>query len=77
MATYRIRGVYEYEGVVEAPTAEGAEALFLYDLNTHYVGTEEFEKVLVCPICEDEIESEDELNDDSECESCAEEDEDE
>lgn len=70
MATYKIKAMYEYEGVVEAPTAERAEALFLHDLNMHYVGTEEFEQVLVCPSCNDEIESEDDLNEDGECELC-------
>ena len=74
MATYRIKATYEYEGVVEAPTAERAEHLFLHDLNMHYVGTEEFEQVLICPSCQEEIDSEDDLNEDDQCELCADED---
>lgn len=74
MATYRIKATYEYEGVVEAPTAERAERLFLHDLNMHYVGTEEFEQVLICPSCHEEIDSEDDLNEDDQCELCADED---
>lgn len=70
MATYKITATYEYEGVVEAPTRERAEALFLHDLNMHYVGTDDFEQLLVCPSCYEEIESEDELNEDAQCDLC-------
>ena len=74
MATYKIRAVYEYEGVVEAPTEQRAYDLFLHDLNMHYSGTDELEQVLICPSCQEEIDSEDELTEDNECELCVTED---
>jgi hypothetical protein len=55
MAHYKIKATYTYEGVVEAPTPERAEQLFLSDLNRHYDGTESYECEEVCEKCEGEI----------------------
>ena len=41
MACYRVRALYEYEGEVEADSPEDAEKVFLADLNSYYVSTEE------------------------------------
>ena len=71
MPSFKIRGVYEYEGVVEAANEEQAYKFFLQDLNMHYVGTDELEQTMVCPSCEEEIASEDELTEEWElCEEC-------
>jgi hypothetical protein len=61
MAKFYIKAQYEYEGEVEADTAEEAEQLFLDELDTYYAGTYEYE-------CE-ELESEDEDEDGDEEES--------
>lgn len=36
MKTYRIKGVYEYEGEVEANSEEEAWQIFYNELNDHY-----------------------------------------
>lgn len=43
MQKYEINATYTYYGVIEAPTAEIAETLFLADLNTYYSDTDEFD----------------------------------
>jgi hypothetical protein len=54
MPTYRIRALYEYEGEVEADNPKDAEKMFLDDLNSHYVSTEEYEcdEVEMCEECD-------------------------
>lgn len=52
MATYKVRGVYEYEAEIEANSPEEAEKKFLADLNSHYSSTEEFEcEEVECDAC--------------------------
>lgn len=53
MATYKIKAMYEYEGEVEANSADEAETLFLKDLNDHYQSTYDFECVELCEDCGD------------------------
>lgn len=43
MATFYIKAMYEYEGEVEADNAEEAEALFIDELDCHYMGTYSFD----------------------------------
>lgn len=43
MAKFSIVATYEYGADIEADTAEEAEAIFLDDLNTYYMGTDSFE----------------------------------
>ena len=40
---YSIRALYEYEAEVEAGSKDEAYALFLNNLNAHYVGTDELD----------------------------------
>lgn len=72
MAHFKIRAVYEYEGVIKADSAREAESQFLKDLNDYYSSTEEFVIGLVdvCPEC-----GEDELDLDGSCFDCREDDE--
>jgi hypothetical protein len=55
MAKFKITATYEYSGIVEGATEREAEKAFLSDLNDHYVGTDSFEAVAVCPECEEEL----------------------
>ena len=68
MAKYRIKALYEYEGVVEGNDINQAEKAFLDDLNDHYVGTESFEFEQVCEKCENDLDF------DGSCFSCRDED---
>jgi hypothetical protein len=43
MARFFITASYEYSGEIEARTEAEAEAIFLDDLNSYYVGTDSFE----------------------------------
>lgn len=43
MATYKINALYEYEAEIEADSPEQAEAMFLADFNSYYVGTDSFD----------------------------------
>lgn len=43
MERFEINATYTYSGIIEAPTAEIAETLFITDLNNHYESTEVFE----------------------------------
>ena len=72
MPHFKITAMYEYEGTIQADTAEQAEKLFLADLNDYYQGTEEYEceEVEVCEEC-----GEDELDLDGSCFDCREDDE--
>lgn len=55
MAHYRIKALYEYEGVVEGNTQDEAEKAFLADLNSHYSSTESIDFEIVCVECEGEL----------------------
>jgi hypothetical protein len=55
MAYYKIKALYEYEGVVEGNTQDEAEKAFLADLNSHYSGTDSIEFDVVCGGCEKEL----------------------
>jgi len=52
MATYKIRGVYEYEATIEANNPEEAQKKFLSDLNSHYTSTEDYDCDEICADCE-------------------------
>jgi len=55
MAKYKIKAVYEYEGVIEADDEKSAEKVFLKDLNDYYTSTEEYEAEEVCEDCEGDL----------------------
>jgi len=55
MAFYKIKALYEYEGVVEGNTQEEAEKAVLSDLNSYYSGTESIDFEEVCGGCEREL----------------------
>jgi hypothetical protein len=70
MAKYKIKALYEYEGIVEGNTEKEAEKAFLADLNDHYTSTEEFEVEEVCEECEGDLDL------DGSCFECRDEEED-
>lgn len=72
MPNFKITATYEYEGVIQADTAEQAEKIFLKDLNDYYQGTDSFEceEVDVCAEC-----GADELDLDGSCFDCREDEE--
>jgi hypothetical protein len=74
MPSYKITAEYTYEGIVEARSEDGAYTAFLNDLNSHYSSTDNMETQMVCPSCEQEILTEDDLNEDEQCEQCADQD---
>lgn len=43
MAIYKVNALYEYEAEIEASSEQEAEAMFLADLNSYYVGTDSFD----------------------------------
>jgi len=57
MAFYKIKALYEYEGVVEGNTQDEAEKAFLADLNSHYSGTKSIDFEEVCGDCERELDA--------------------
>ena len=71
MAYYKIKAIYEYEGVVSGDTQDEAEKNFLADLNSFYSGTESIEFDVVCGGCEQELDL------DGSCFDCDSEDEEE
>ena len=72
MAHYYIKATYTYEGKIEGKNEDDAYTNFLNDLNQFYSETEEMTTEMVCPQCEWEIESEDDLNEYDQCEACVE-----
>jgi len=72
MPSYKITAEYTYEGIVEARSEDGAYTAFLNDLNSYYSSTDNMETQVVCPSCEEDIDNEDDLNEDEQCERCAE-----
>jgi len=57
MAFYKIKALYEYEGVVEGDTQDEAEKAFLDDLNLHYSGTHSITFDTVCGECEGSLDA--------------------
>jgi hypothetical protein len=55
MAFYKVKALYEYEGVVSADTQDEAEKAFLSNLNSFYSGTESIDFTIVCGGCELEL----------------------
>ena len=56
MPLYNLKGLYEYEGIIEADNEEKAWKLFYKDLNHYYLNPQDEEIEELCPNCEEGLE---------------------